>query len=65
MSWTSHETWLVACTLLSIACIVLLISYCKVHAFIALVLGSGVVGLASELKAGDVIKQFQSGDLFL
>ena len=61
MSWTSQETWLVACTILSIACIVLLISYCKVHAFIALLLGSLIVGLASDLRAPDVIKQFQSG----
>lgn len=61
MAWTAHETWLVAWTLISIACIVLLISYFKVHAFIALVLGAGVLGLASELKAPEVIKQFQSG----
>jgi GntP family gluconate:H+ symporter len=47
--------------LLSIACIVVLISYFKVHAFIALVLGAGFVGLASDLKAPDVIKQFQTG----
>jgi len=61
MSWTNHETWLVTCTLLSIACIVVLISYFKVHAFIALVLGAGLVGSASDLKAPDVIQQFQTG----
>jgi hypothetical protein len=61
MSWTGHETWLVACTLFSIALIVVLISVLKVHAFIALVLGAGFVGIASGLKALDVIKQFQSG----
>ena len=61
MSWTSHETWLVVCALAGIALIVALISYFKVHAFIALVVGSGFVGLASGLKAPEVIKQFQSG----
>lgn len=61
MSWTPHETWLVVCTVLSIAAIVVLISYFKVHAFIALALGAGGVGLASGLEAPDVIKQFQTG----
>lgn len=61
MSWTQHETWLVLCAVAGIATIVVLISYFKVHAFIALVVGSGLVGLASGLTAPDVIKQFQSG----
>jgi len=61
MSWTGHETWLVVCAAVGIATIVVLISYFKVHAFLALVLGSGLVGLASGLSAPDVIKQFQSG----
>jgi GntP family gluconate:H+ symporter len=61
MNWTSHETWLVVCAVAGIAAIVVLISYFKVHAFIALVLGSGFVGLASGLKAPEVIKQFQTG----
>lgn len=61
MTWSAQESWLIAWTLLSIAIIVVLISYFKVHAFIALVLGSGVVGLASELEPPEVIKQFQSG----
>lgn len=61
MSWTGHETWLVVCAVLGIAIIVVLISYFKVHAFLALVIGSGFVGLASGLKAPEVIKQFQTG----
>jgi len=61
VNWTSHETWLVVCAVAGIAAIVVLISYFKVHAFIALVLGSGFVGLASGLKAPEVIKQFQTG----
>jgi GntP family gluconate:H+ symporter len=61
MSWTSHETWLVVWAIVSIAVIVLLISYFKVHAFISLLVGSGFVGLASGLAAPEVIKQFQNG----
>jgi GntP family gluconate:H+ symporter len=61
MSWSSDDTWLVGCAVGGIACIIVLISYFKVHAFIALVLGSGVVGLASGLQAPEVIRQFQSG----
>lgn len=61
MNWTSHETWLVTCAVIGIALIVVLISYLKVHAFIALIIGSGFVGLASGLKAPDVIKQFETG----
>jgi gluconate:H+ symporter, GntP family len=61
MSWTPHETWLVVWAAASIAIIVVLISTLKVHAFIALILGSGVVGLASGLAPTDVIKQFENG----
>jgi GntP family gluconate:H+ symporter len=61
MSWTSHDTWLVAWALVGIAVIVLLITRSKVHPFIALIVGSGVVGLASGLSAPDVIKQFENG----
>jgi GntP family gluconate:H+ symporter len=38
-----------------------LITVFKVHAFIAMIIGSGVVGLASGLRPPDVIKQFQAG----
>jgi len=49
MNWSSHETWLVVRAAVSIAVIVLLISYFKVHAFVALIVESGLVGLASGL----------------
>jgi GntP family gluconate:H+ symporter len=61
MTWTGHDTWLVVWAVVAIAIIVVLITQLKVHPFIALILGSGVVGLASGLKATDVIKQFESG----
>ena len=61
MSWTSHDTWLMVWALVGIAVIVVLITRFKVHPFIALIAGSGVVGLTSGLAATDVIKQFQNG----
>jgi gluconate:H+ symporter, GntP family len=61
MSWTGADTWLVVAALLGIATIVVLITAFKVHAFIAVIIGSGVVGLASGLRAPDVIKHFQTG----
>lgn len=47
--------------LAGIATIVVLISGFKVHAFLAMIIGSGVVGLASGLHAPDVVKQFETG----
>ena len=47
--------------LLGIATVVVLITAFKVHPFIALILGSGVVGLGSGLAAADVIKNFETG----
>jgi GntP family gluconate:H+ symporter len=61
MTWTGHDTWLVVWAVVAIVIIVVLITQFKVHPFLALILGSGVVGLASGLKATDVIKQFESG----
>lgn len=61
MSWTSHDASLVIWALVGIAVIVVLITRSKVHPFIALIAGSGVVGLASGLAATEVIKQFESG----
>jgi GntP family gluconate:H+ symporter len=61
MSWTAADSWLVVAALAGIATIVVLITAFKVHAFIAMILGSGVVGLASGLRATEVIKQFETG----
>lgn len=61
MSWTAGDTWLVVAALAGIATIVVLITSFKVHAFLAIIIGSGVVGLASGLRAPDVIKQFETG----
>jgi len=61
MDWTTHDTSLIVWTVLAIAVVVVLITKFKVHPFIALILGSGVVGLGAGLPAVDVIKNFQSG----
>jgi gluconate:H+ symporter, GntP family len=61
MNWTLHDTSLVIWALVAIAVVVVLITAFKVHPFIALILGSGVVGLGAGLPTGDVIKNFESG----
>jgi GntP family gluconate:H+ symporter len=61
MTWSHGDTWLVVSAIAGIATIVVLITALKVHAFIAMILGSGVVGLLSGLRAPDVIKQFETG----
>src|SRR4051812_43349652 len=61
MHWTAHDTSLVVWAAAAIAVVVVLITWLKVHPFLALVLGSAVVGLGSGLAAADLIKQFESG----
>ena len=61
MTWTGADTWLVISALAGIAVIVVLISAFKVHAFLAMIVGSGLVGLVSGMRAPDVVKQFQAG----
>jgi GntP family gluconate:H+ symporter len=61
MTWTTGDTWLVVAALAGIAVIVVLITSFKVHAFLAMIIGSAVVGLASGLHAPDVLKQFETG----
>ena len=43
MTWTPHDTALVAWAATSIALVVVLITLFKLHAFVALLLGSGFV----------------------
>jgi GntP family gluconate:H+ symporter len=61
MSASAGDLWLVASALGGIAIIVVLISVFKVHAFLAMIIGAVVVGLASGLHAPDVVKHFQAG----
>ncbi|WP_327005175.1 GntP family permease [Dactylosporangium sp. NBC_01737] len=61
MDWTSHDTWLVTWTLVAIVVVVVLITRYKIHPFLALILGSAVVGLGAGLAAANVISEFEKG----
>src|SRR6185312_428449 len=61
MHWSAHDTLLVIWTVLGIAVVVVLISWAKLHPFLALILGSAVAGLGAGLSAADVIKNFEAG----
>jgi GntP family gluconate:H+ symporter len=61
MHWTSHDTAMVIWTLIAIAVVVVLITRYKIHPFLALILGSGVVGLGAGLSAAKAISSFESG----
>jgi GntP family gluconate:H+ symporter len=60
-SWNAHDTRLIAAAVVGIAIIVVLIVWAKVHPFLALILGSAFVGLASGVALSDVIKNFETG----
>jgi gluconate:H+ symporter, GntP family len=59
--WGAHDTRLMAVAVIGIALIVLLIVLLKMHPFLALVLGSAFVGLASGVGLSDVIANFETG----
>ncbi len=59
--WTAHDTQLLVVAALGIALIVVLIAKLKLHPFLALVLGSAFVGLASGVELGKVITNFEDG----
>ncbi|GAB2981657.1 GntP family permease [Amycolatopsis acidiphila] len=59
--WTGHDTRLIVATLVAIALIVVLISKFKLHAFLALILGSGALGLIAGMPVDKLLKSFSSG----
>lgn len=59
--WNGHDTQLVVVAAIGIALIVVLIVKLKLHPFLALVLGSAFVGLASGVDFGKVISNFEDG----
>ena len=59
--WSGHDTQLLVVAALGIALIVVLIAKLKLHPFLALVLGSAFVGLASGVELGKVITNFEDG----
>ncbi|WP_433678246.1 GntP family permease [Nocardia sp. CA-119907] len=60
---TAHAggTQLIVAALAGIALIVVLITWLKVHPFLALALGAVTVGFAAELSATDTVKSFVGG----
>ena len=60
-AWTGHDTRLIAATLVAIAVIVVLITKVKLHPFLALVLGSLVLGLTAGMPVDKLLKSFSGG----
>ncbi len=61
LSWTGHDTWLLTLVGISIAVVILLISWLKVHAFLALMVGSFVVSLLSGHPVAKAVDSFTNG----
>lgn len=59
--WTSHDTRLIVITVLAVALIVGLIVVLRMHPFLALILGSALVGLLAPVPLAAVVKNFESG----
>jgi gluconate:H+ symporter, GntP family len=60
-AWTGHDTRLIVAGLLGIAVIVVLITQFKVHAFLALLLGSLVLGLLGGVPVTKLVDSFSKG----
>ncbi|WP_347350562.1 gluconate:H+ symporter [Intrasporangium sp.] len=59
--WNGHDTRVLVVAAIGIAIIVLLIVWMKMHAFLALTIGSLFVGLASGIAAGAITKSYENG----
>jgi GntP family gluconate:H+ symporter len=60
-AWHLHDTRLLLMALAGIALIVVLIAVFDVHPFLALILGSALVGFGSGVDSADVINNFEDG----
>lgn len=60
-AWSGHDTQLLVVAAMGIALIVVLIAKFKLHPFLALVLGSAFVGLASGVELAKIISNFEDG----
>jgi GntP family gluconate:H+ symporter len=58
---TAGDTRLIIAAILGIAAVVVLITWLKVHPFLALILGSAVLGAVGGLAAADTVTSFQTG----
>jgi gluconate:H+ symporter, GntP family len=61
IEWHAHDTRLMVATVGAIAVIVLLIVAVKLHPFLALILGSAVIGLGAGVGLSEVISNFEDG----
>jgi GntP family gluconate:H+ symporter len=59
--WSGHDTQLAVAALLGIAVVVLLITWLRLHPFLALILGSAVLGVVAGLGPADTVKSFTTG----
>ncbi len=59
--WTGTDTRLIGAALIGIAVIVVLIAKAKLHPFLALVLGCGVVGLTAGMPVLALVESFTEG----
>jgi GntP family gluconate:H+ symporter len=58
----THNDWqLVLAALLGIATVVVLITWLKVHPFLALILGSAVLGVVAAVAVPDIVTSFTTG----
>ncbi|GIH65483.1 GntT/GntP/DsdX family permease [Microbispora siamensis] len=60
-AWSGHDTRLIVAALAGIAVIVLLITKLRTHPFLALALGSGVLGLVAGMAPEKLIDSFSTG----
>jgi gluconate:H+ symporter, GntP family len=60
-TWHVHDTRLLLMALAGIALIVVLIAAFNLHPFLALILGSALVGFGSGIASQQVIKNFETG----
>ncbi|MFI7039770.1 gluconate:H+ symporter [Microbispora rosea] len=60
-AWSGHDTRLIVAALAGIAVIVLLITKLRTHPFLALALGSGVLGLVAGMSPEKLIDSFSAG----
>ncbi|APU13821.1 MULTISPECIES: gluconate:H+ symporter [Actinoalloteichus] len=59
--WTGHDTRLVTAALVGIAVIVVLITWLKVHPFLALTLGAGALGFIAAMPVAEIVETFSAG----
>lgn len=60
-SWTQHDTRLTVAVVAGIAVIIILISVLKMHALLALALGSGTLGLIAGMPVNKLVTSFITG----